>query len=109
MSSKERTTFEVFRMDRWGDPFVQVGSLHAEDPEIALLTAQELYGRREGCVSIWVVRHSDIYATPAEAVEEFQIAKGKTYRLANFGRERHGRNNRDKIEHTVADLETETG
>ena len=103
---KAMTTYEVFRMDEWGEPFVQVGAVHAEDPEIALLTAQELYGRREGCVRIWVVRHADIYATPAEAIEEFQLSKSKTYRMANFGRKHARTAGRSRADHhTVEDLE----
>ncbi len=84
----ENNVFEVFRMDKRGEPYVHVGSVLSADPEIALLTAQECYGRREGCVSIWVVRRADIVATPPEAEETFQINTNKHYR---FPRLRPGR------------------
>lgn len=79
--TKEETIFEVFRLDKRGDAFTHVGSVVSGDRDIALLTAQECYGRREGCVAIWVVRRSDITKTTNNMEDEFFVSRQKVYRL----------------------------
>ncbi|MDQ0218095.1 1,2-phenylacetyl-CoA epoxidase subunit B [Peribacillus cavernae] len=79
--TKEETIFEVFRMDKRGTPYTHVGSVVSGDPDIALLTAQECYGRREGCAAIWVVRRSNITMTTEEMEDEFTVSREKMYRL----------------------------
>ncbi len=52
--------FEVFKQEREGQPFRNVGSVHAPDAELALLSARDVFARRPACHSLWVV--------PAEAI-----------------------------------------
>ncbi|WP_034386875.1 phenylacetic acid degradation protein [Deinococcus sp. YIM 77859] len=59
--------WEVFKQDAPGKPYQAVGSVHAGDPEHALLTARNVFVRRPSAVSLWAVRAADILtATPEE-------------------------------------------
>lgn len=77
--------WEVFvRSDR-GLSHVHVGSLHAADPELALLSARDLYTRRSEGISVWVVRAADVHASaPAQRDELFAPAADKPYRHASY-------------------------
>jgi ring-1,2-phenylacetyl-CoA epoxidase subunit PaaB len=86
--TKDETIFEVFRLDKRGEAFTHVGSVVSGDPDIALLTAQECYGRREGCVAIWVVRRSDITKTTSSMEDEFFVNRQKVYRLPALRRKK---------------------
>jgi ring-1,2-phenylacetyl-CoA epoxidase subunit PaaB len=48
--------WEVFKQDTPKKPHQAVGSVHAADPEHALLTARNVFARRPSAVSLWVVR-----------------------------------------------------
>ncbi len=61
----------VFLQARKRDPHVHVGDVHAPDSEMALVLAKENYARRDPCVSLWVVRAAEIYATTADAAGMF--------------------------------------
>lgn len=76
--------WEVFvRSDR-GLSHVHVGSLHAPDVELALLSARDLYTRRSEGVSLWVVKSSDVYASdPFSRDSFFEPAANKPYRHAS--------------------------
>ncbi len=54
--------WEVFRMERKGQPFAHAGSVEAPDSEYADWYAREQFGRRGESVALWVV--------PREAVHE---------------------------------------
>jgi ring-1,2-phenylacetyl-CoA epoxidase subunit PaaB len=54
--------YEVFRMERKGQPFVHGGSFHAPNQEFADAYAREFYARRGESVGLWVV--------PREAIVE---------------------------------------
>jgi phenylacetate-CoA oxygenase PaaH subunit len=54
--------FEVFRMERKGQPFQHAGSISAPDVTFADWYAREQYGRRGESVALWVV--------PREAIAE---------------------------------------
>ncbi|MBX4389180.1 1,2-phenylacetyl-CoA epoxidase subunit B, partial [Mycobacterium tuberculosis] len=58
-----------------------VGSMYADDAQMALENARDAYTRRsEGC-SIWVVKASEIVASqPEERGEFFDPAESKVYR-----------------------------
>jgi ring-1,2-phenylacetyl-CoA epoxidase subunit PaaB len=75
--------WEVFvRADR-GLSHVHVGSLHAPDPEVAVLSARDLYTRRSEGVSLWVVRSEDIHSSdPGKRAQYFEAAAEKPYRHA---------------------------
>lgn len=75
--------WEVFvRSDR-GLSHVHVGSLHAPDAELAVLSARDLYTRRSEGVSLWVVKSSDLHASdPFKRDSFFEPAVDKPYRHA---------------------------
>ncbi|MFD1732394.1 phenylacetic acid degradation protein [Deinococcus malanensis] len=59
--------WEVFKQDAPGRPYQAVGSVHAGDPEHALLTARNVFVRRPAAISLWTVRETDLLtATPEE-------------------------------------------
>jgi ring-1,2-phenylacetyl-CoA epoxidase subunit PaaB len=55
--------WEVFKQDAPGKPHQSVGSVHAPDPETALLAARNVFVRRPQAASLWVI--------PAEAILTF--------------------------------------
>jgi ring-1,2-phenylacetyl-CoA epoxidase subunit PaaB len=57
-----------------------VGTVHAPDPEMALVFAKEQYARRGTTYSLWVVRTADIYAFRSEDADIFATVPEKTYR-----------------------------
>ena len=77
--------FEVFVRPRRGLQHQHAGSLRAEDAELALQYAREIYTRRREGVSLWVVRSADITASQEDdAPAFFDPADGKPYRDATF-------------------------
>ncbi len=84
MSDTQWEVYEVFHQKARGEPHVHVGSVHATDPEMALVLAKEQYARRMACVNLWVVRAEDITASAYADADMFQHATDKSYREA-FG------------------------
>jgi len=78
--------YEVFHQQARGEPHVHVGSVHATDPDAAILLAKEQFGRRQACVNLWVVPTDAITATAYEDADIFQPGTDKSYREA-FGYE----------------------
>jgi len=73
--------WEVFKQDTPSKPHQAVGSVHAADPEHALLTARNVFARRPQAVSMWVARADDIYSwTREEILEGFSKARTDTGR-----------------------------
>ena len=62
--------WEVFKQDAPKKPHQAVGTVHAGDPEHALLTARNVFARRPRAVSMWVVPAKDILSVTAEELEE---------------------------------------
>ncbi len=61
--------WEVFKQDSEKRPYQAIGSVHAGDPDHALVTARNVFVRRPAAVSLWAVREADILtATPQELV-----------------------------------------
>ena len=58
--------WEVFKQDTPKKSHQAVGSVHASDPEHALLTARNVFVRRPNAVSLWVVPAGAIYSKTAE-------------------------------------------
>jgi len=52
--------YQVFVQEREGEPHQDAGTVHAPDPELALLNARDVFVRRPACISLWLV--------PAEAI-----------------------------------------
>ncbi|MEM6264388.1 MAG: 1,2-phenylacetyl-CoA epoxidase subunit PaaB [Bacteroidota bacterium] len=73
-------TYEVFQQQKRGDQHVHVGSLHAPNPDMALILAKEQFGRREQCANLWVVKSQDVHATSYDDADMFQHAFDKSYR-----------------------------
>ncbi|GHG24564.1 phenylacetic acid degradation protein [Deinococcus indicus] len=66
--------WEVFKQDAPNRPHQAVGSVHAGDPQHALLTARNVFVRRPAAVSLWCVREDDILtATPEELTTNFAL------------------------------------
>lgn len=88
MAGTERETtplWEVFAQEKSGAPHVHVGSLHAEDAELALLAARDVYARRGGPTSLWVVPSDAITASqPEDAEAFFDPENDKIYRHPQF-------------------------
>jgi ring-1,2-phenylacetyl-CoA epoxidase subunit PaaB len=59
----EETVYEVFGQTDRGEPYVQLGSLPAADPEMGLMLARELFSRRGEVISLWLVERQEIHAT----------------------------------------------
>jgi ring-1,2-phenylacetyl-CoA epoxidase subunit PaaB len=77
--------WEVFIQSKPGIPHKHAGSLHAPDAEMALMSARDVYTRRNEGASIWVVPSAAITAsTEAEAGSFFDPADDKVYRHPTF-------------------------
>ena len=63
--------FEVFRLERKGQPFQHAGSIEAPDETFAEWYAREQYGRRGESVALWVVPREAI-AEIGEFVDELE-------------------------------------
>jgi len=79
--------YAVFRQDTKNDAHVHVGDVHATDPEMALMLAKEQFARRDPCVNLWVVSHSQIHATAYDDAYIFESATDKSYRFGGSYRE----------------------
>lgn len=63
--------YQVFLQEKPGAPHKDVGSVHASDPEMALLNARDVFVRRPSCVSIWIVPADAIFSKTAEELKEW--------------------------------------
>lgn len=72
--------YEVFKQDRPGGAFHNVGSVHAPDGEMALMNARDVFARRPACVALWVVADAAIARRTAEepATEQGRRGEGET-------------------------------
>ena len=82
---KELPLYEVFIRSKRGLDHKHVGSLHAEDHEMALHYARDVYTRRSEGNSIWVVKSTDIVASQEDDQGSFyDPMDDKPYRHATF-------------------------
>lgn len=58
--------FQVFVQEKEGHPFQDAGSVHASDPEMAMMNARDVFVRRPECAALWIVPASQITARTAE-------------------------------------------
>ncbi len=83
--SEPMPLYEVFVRSKRGLEHRHAGSLRAQDAEMAIQYAREIYTRRQEGVSLWVVRSSDIVASQEEdAAAFFDPADDKPYRQATY-------------------------
>lgn len=68
--------WEVFKQDAAGKPHQAVGSVHAADPQHALVTAAHVFARRPAAHSLWVTRAAAIYSRTAEELAAESQAAG---------------------------------
>lgn len=71
MTDTQFPRYQVFLQEKPGAPHKDVGSVHASDPEMALLNARDVFVRRPACVSIWVVPADAIFSKTAEELKEW--------------------------------------
>ena len=77
--------WEVFTQSEQGAPHEHAGSLHAVDAEQAIQNARDVYARRGGVISLWVVPAGAITASSAsDAGPLFDPGADKAYRHPQF-------------------------
>lgn len=70
--------WEVLKQDNERKAHQAVGSVHAVDPEHALLMARTVFARRPAAVSMWVVPADRIHSWTAQELERFTPPEGST-------------------------------
>ena len=77
--------WEVFIQSKNGLAHKHAGNVHADDKEMALQNARDLYTRRNEGSCIWVVKSTDIVSSESEDSESFfDPANDKLYRHPTF-------------------------
>ena len=85
MSEDASILFEVFIQYDDGKAHQHGGSVRADDAEMALQNARDVFARRENIKSIWVVPSASITASqPGESGPFFDGASDKVYRHPQF-------------------------
>ena len=88
MSENQDTQFdlwEVFVQAKSGRPHEHAGSVHADDAEMAMQNARDVFARRGHPESIWVVPSKYVKASsPSDAGPFFDPADDKPYRHPLF-------------------------
>ena len=69
MNDSQWPRWEVFKKDSDKKPYQAVGSIHAADPDHALLNARNVFVRRPAAVGLWVVQANDIFSKTLEELE----------------------------------------
>lgn len=66
MSDTQWPRYEVFKQEAPGQPHRSIGTVHAPDPEMALMVARDVHVRRPDCASLWVAPAEDILSMTAD-------------------------------------------
>ena len=83
--NKNLPLYEIFIRSKNGLHHKHVGSLHASDPQMAIMNARDVYTRRQEGISIWVIESKDITASNPEDSDAFYApAEHKVYRHPTF-------------------------
>ncbi|MBL0308955.1 MAG: hypothetical protein IPP77_04540 [Bacteroidetes bacterium] len=77
-------TWEVFHQEKRGKQVEHVGIVHAPNPEMALVMAKEVFGRRGKTTNLWVAKTSEVYTFSAEDEDMFETTPEKTFRDPAF-------------------------
>ncbi|MEZ4606069.1 MAG: phenylacetic acid degradation protein [Deinococcales bacterium] len=83
--------WEVFKQDTPQKPHQAVGSVHAGDPEHALLTARNVFARRPLAVSMWVAPADRILSRTLEEAEVLKPSQHKSQEYVIFSKNSHKR------------------
>jgi ring-1,2-phenylacetyl-CoA epoxidase subunit PaaB len=59
-SSLQPHVYEVFRRETEAAPMVHAGSVTATGPDLALIYAREVYGRRGESQALWVIPRAEV-------------------------------------------------
>ncbi|MDH5506597.1 MAG: phenylacetic acid degradation protein [Anaerolineae bacterium] len=100
MTDTQWPRFMVFQQDEAGHPYVHNGTVHASDPEMALLIARDIFSRRPRAVGMWVVPADVIFSKTLEELvdpswlEEFPPVNEETekrpyYVFGKFSQQAH--------------------
>ena len=73
-------TYEVFHQEKRGKHVTHVGIVHASNPEMALVMAKEVFGRRGKTTNLWVTKTSDVYTFSSEDEDLFETTPEKMFR-----------------------------
>ena len=85
MTEKKSTVWEVFIQSKNGLAHKHCGNVHAEDKEMALQNARDLYTRRNEGSCIWVVKSEHIVSSvPHDEDSFFDPSNDKVYRHPTF-------------------------
>lgn len=83
--NNEGMLWEVFIQPKTGKPYEHAGSVHANDAEMALQNARDVYTRRGEGISLWVVPAEQITASsPSDEGPFFEPGNDKPYRHPSF-------------------------
>ncbi len=77
-------TYEVFHQEKRGKQVVHVGIVHAPNPEMALVMAKEVFGRRGKTTNLWAVKTSEVYTFSEEDETMFETTAEKLFRDPAF-------------------------
>lgn len=66
--------YYVFEKPLEDGEFIHAGSVHASDPEMAILNARDVFARRPQRVALWVVRAEDIYSKTKEEIDRLDLS-----------------------------------
>ena len=75
-------TYEVFHQARRGQHHQHVGSVHAPNPDMALMFGKEQFARRGATVNLWVVKTAHVFTTEYEDADIFESTSEKLHRDA---------------------------
>ncbi len=73
-------TWEVFHQEKRGKQVTHVGIVHAANPEMALVMAKEVFGRRGKTTNLWVTKTSEVYTFSSEDEDMFETTPEKHFR-----------------------------
>ena len=84
MTDTQWPRFEVFLTEDEGKPAAHVGSVHASDPEIALLNARDVFVRRPQCRDLWVAPAGRVLFRTAEELRSQPVPEESNDKTENL-------------------------
>jgi ring-1,2-phenylacetyl-CoA epoxidase subunit PaaB len=87
MNDTQWDRYQVFLQAREDEPHLDVGRVHAPDPEMALQNARDVFVRRPDCQSLWVVPVDQILHRTNQEIDNLSLpgnaptASGQMYHL----------------------------
>ena len=77
MADTQWPTYVVFHQASEGKPHLHAGSVHAPDPDMAMMNARDVFVRRPSCVSLWVAPSSAVFARTLEQLASSDWDQGQ--------------------------------